>query len=288
VTLAQMLAKRETVSVADAPTILLPLYMNSHMWNVDDTINDVRRRKQKYILEDIIISGVQGEIIEGSLHYDYIYDADGLPEQYEPDGHSEKVLYSASSYVNLKSLIERVVKDIKDTASIPVEYLAIAGLAAEVQIGHQAQVKSTAGSAAELGSLRTEKEKWDASIVAATEIGLLFYEGGLTKPTTRDAFMEEFRDKVGGLPDTTIEKIYKALPPEYRHKGGKPKKPSNGASYGDDGLWVVIKAAVYAGSIFDTNDGKDIRKLAASLLDNDYKVPSEEILKKIVDAVRAI
>lgn len=139
-----------------------------------------------------------------------------------------------------------------------------------------------------VAELSAEKEKWDTSIEAAVKIGLLFYENKLEKPTTKDSFIEEFAEQLGkGLPDSTIEKIYKMLPTGYKLKGGRPKK-STGASGSNTASDSAIKAAVYAGSIYETNDAKSLDKLKKTLKEAEYEVPSDEILNKIIAAVKDI
>ena len=74
----------------------------------------------------------------------------------------------------------------------------------------------------ELGQLRTEKKKWDASIIASVKIGLFVSEhtGLLKRADVKDELY-----KIGSrLPDTTFEMIWRAIPDQYRHKGGRPKK----------------------------------------------------------------
>ncbi|MHB9148244.1 MAG: hypothetical protein ACYC2U_07730 [Candidatus Amoebophilus sp.] len=135
-----------------------------------------------------------------------------------------------------------------------------------------------------IAMLEAEKIKWDASIEAAARVGLLFYENGLEKPSTKDIFVKEFYQHLGeGLHDSTIEKIHKALPAEYKLKGGRPKK--NDSSEDIDN---IIAAATYAGSIHERREAKISAKLKLELRDNSYPVPSDDILDKITAAVKKI
>lgn len=140
-----------------------------------------------------------------------------------------------------------------------------------------------------VAELTIEKDKWDRSITAAAQIGLLFYENELPKPITKDEFIQKFTLQLGeGLPDSTIEKIYKLLPSDYKLKGGRPKKTAgtdNGTANIDT---VAIRAAVYAGSIYDTSDAKKPTALMKVLKEAEYDVPSDEILNKIIAAVKEI
>ena len=80
--------------------------------------------------------------------------------------------------------------------------------------------------ARELGRLRREKFKWDDSIKASVHIGIFCNESlekgvKITKRKLEDKiFKLGFKD----LPNTTIEKIWKALPEKYKKKAGRPSK----------------------------------------------------------------
>ena len=74
----------------------------------------------------------------------------------------------------------------------------------------------------ELGQLRREKEKWDASINVAVKIGVYCHEQN--KELTRKEIWEYVIHIDKNLPDTTIEKIWKAIPEQFRSKGGRPQK----------------------------------------------------------------
>jgi len=76
--------------------------------------------------------------------------------------------------------------------------------------------------AQELGRLRIEKEKWDASIVAALNIGL--YCANLGHPITRAELADEVYKIDPKIPDTVIDKIWKAIPADKRKDAGRPKK----------------------------------------------------------------
>jgi len=78
-----------------------------------------------------------------------------------------------------------------------------------------------AEDARELGRLRAEKKKWDASIRAAVETGI--HCASLANVITT-AELTDFIVKIEKLPDTTIDKIWQALPDKYKKKAGRPKK----------------------------------------------------------------
>ena len=84
----------------------------------------------------------------------------------------------------------------------------------------------TPKEAQELGRLRREKSKWDDSIEAALQIGLFCNElSKQDEKITRDMLSQKLFDlKFKDLPNTTIEKIWKAIPEKFRKKAGRPTK----------------------------------------------------------------
>lgn len=73
----------------------------------------------------------------------------------------------------------------------------------------------------ELGRLHREKEKWEVSIKAAVH-ATLFCQG---KKVKRDELKDELYKF--DLPDTTFERIWKALREKnLTNKGGRPRKPT--------------------------------------------------------------
>ena len=74
----------------------------------------------------------------------------------------------------------------------------------------------------EFGQLKREKEKWDASIKVAVEIGIFCQEQN--KKIKRAEIRDKAYEANPNIHDTTIEKIWKAIPKQYRSTGGRPKK----------------------------------------------------------------
>ena len=74
----------------------------------------------------------------------------------------------------------------------------------------------------ELGRLKTEKKKWDASINAAFHIGMWVtkIKDRLKRAQVQDKLIEIEKE----IADTTFQKIWKAIPDEKRNLGGRPKK----------------------------------------------------------------
>jgi hypothetical protein len=88
---------------------------------------------------------------------------------------------------------------------------------------HEAdESKLSAEEARELGRLRNEKHNWDRSIAIAIEVGRFCacHEGLIMK---NEVFDHIFKiDK--NIPNTTIEKIWKLIPPAFKKKAGSPRK----------------------------------------------------------------
>jgi len=138
----------------------------------------------------------------------------------------------------------------------------------------------------QVAMLAAEKKKWDASIIAAAKVGLLFYEEGLTRPTKENLFVAEYKkhfDKLPPLPKSTIERIYKHLPDGYRRAtdGGK-------VATEQQDIDPIIKAATFAGSQVVHRESMNLKRLKKSLSIEGYNVPSDDILEKIIAAVKKL
>jgi hypothetical protein len=83
--------------------------------------------------------------------------------------------------------------------------------------------KMTAEESREYGQLKIEKIKWDKSINAAVHATIFCIDQ--EKPVTRKQLRNHLSEKkLEDIPDTTFEKIWKAIPQEYRSAGGRPPK----------------------------------------------------------------
>ncbi len=76
--------------------------------------------------------------------------------------------------------------------------------------------------AQELGRLRKEKAKWNSSIVAAVQIGLSC--GNLEERITRAQLQDKVYEIDSDIPNTVIDKIWKALPENVKQQAGRPPK----------------------------------------------------------------
>ena len=133
------------------------------------------------------------------------------------------------------------------------------------------------------GIVKNEESKLRKAIPIAVKVGLLFYERSLGKPTTRSAFLDSYKEEFDAIlkNDVLAKEIYRNLPEEY--SGGRSSSQENKVD-----LLPTIKAAVYAGSIYDTDDAKDLVKLRKVLVGEEYAVPSDGILVKIIEATKGI
>jgi hypothetical protein len=84
------------------------------------------------------------------------------------------------------------------------------------------ELKIDAKGNRELGRLRREKEKWNSSIDVAVKIGIFCHQQN--RVFNRHEIEDEVFRIVKNLPGTTFEKIWKAIPEQYKSKGGRPKK----------------------------------------------------------------
>jgi len=85
----------------------------------------------------------------------------------------------------------------------------------------QDESKLSANDAKELGKLREEKFKWDSSIVAAVQVGTFCASFG--RPVVRREVDEVIMKIDAKIPNTTMDKIWKALPNKYKKGAGRPR-----------------------------------------------------------------
>lgn len=84
------------------------------------------------------------------------------------------------------------------------------------------EAKLSTKESRELGQLRREKEKWDLSIEAS--IYACLFCSNQEIPVTRKQLWDELeKGGFGSIPDSTFEKIWKAIPSQFRNRGGRPK-----------------------------------------------------------------
>lgn len=126
---SEYLARNENVCLSDVIPWLQLIYFNTHNWDVDDSIQKVLYSKRKYVISNLLESNINKDIVKGKLVYEYICDDEGNPCTVDPDTEEFATkLNLDKSYVNINSLINHVVNDIKDVSLIPDELFGIAGI----------------------------------------------------------------------------------------------------------------------------------------------------------------
>lgn len=137
-----------------------------------------------------------------------------------------------------------------------------------------------------VAELTNEKDKWDKSILAALNVGLKISAKELVADITEKAFAAEFEKEFKGLPKTTVSKIHKALPVNYRNIGGSPAKESGGID--DDTLDTIIEASLATGLICSEEEISNGKELEAKLAGLGIDVPPYEYLKAISGASKRV
>jgi hypothetical protein len=126
---SEFIADKENVWLQDVIPLLQLIYVNSHDWSVDDSIPKVIASKRKYVTTNVLVHNITDKIIEGELVYEYICDDEGNPCAIDPETEEFATeLRLDKSYVNIKSLVNYVVNDIKDASLITDELPVIAGI----------------------------------------------------------------------------------------------------------------------------------------------------------------
>jgi len=126
---SEFVANKENVWLQDVIPLLQLIYVNSHDWSVDDSIQKVIDSKWKYVTNKLLVYNITNKIIKGELVYEYICDDEGNPCAVDPDTEEFATkLRLDKSYVNIKSLMNYVVDDIKDARLITDELPVIAGI----------------------------------------------------------------------------------------------------------------------------------------------------------------
>lgn len=302
----EFITLNDSLSFRDAIKVLVPIYVNAHNWNVDDSIADVNERKIKYILNQVLLGGINSKRISGRIIYSKAYFSDGFPViDDKTNDHVEDLNY-VESKVDVKSLIEFILDDLKDKAYIPNDLLKHIGIEvndglnlAEDDVYEDNISDETIAKYKELPlpqmkkkvvELAKEKIKWDLSLQAAAKIGLLFYEKGLKIPTTEKEFKEEFKNNLevlGKLPSTTITRIYNAIPSmPYKNLGGQEE--AEAPTLDDDTLDTIINASVAAGIICCEDEVKDARDLENKLTRMEMEIPPPQFLGTISGACKRV
>ena len=134
------------------------------------------------------------------------------------------------------------------------------------------------------GMLQKEVAKLTRTVQITAEIGLLFYDKGLEKPSTASAFKEAFNINFAGIPMRLVQVIYDALPEDYKSYGGNLKDKE---FIDDDTMDIIIEASVSAGYICKKDVVKDVKSLREILV-GECEIPPNIYLNSIVAACKRI
>lgn len=127
----EFITRTQNISFAEAISLLLPVYVNAHNWNIDDSIEKVFENKRDYIINIVLIKNINDKVIVGEVVYDYIRDEDGFPYEDEVTGKPIYELKECKSYANAKNLFAYVINDINEPSYIPDAIIEFSGIKIE-------------------------------------------------------------------------------------------------------------------------------------------------------------
>lgn len=135
--LSELILKRRLTRFSSVIPLLLPLYMDVHVWNDDDYVADVYERKRTYIIDKILLLYTKNNNIDCTPRYKWALDGKGDPRINGETGDPIQELDVDNSDVNLVELIRFMVNDQKDRLAFPSELLIAAGIPLPSTIGVQ-------------------------------------------------------------------------------------------------------------------------------------------------------
>jgi hypothetical protein len=317
ISLSELIVQRPLTRFISAVPLLTDVYVAAHNWNADDIIYQVYKRKRDFVINKLLILNKKSNKFEVNVRSKGVFDHRGYPDKDPETGEQKTELDLEESDVNLIELIRYMVNERKEIDILPDELLIAAGIeppernTSNLNSDEDGELNQNDAFYEDIitdetilklknmtlpqmkhqvAILTEDKKKCDAAVMAAAKIGLLFCEEGLQKPATQKKFVAEYKkhlDKFPGLHDTTIKRIYKNLPEGYRFSRDGGKLSSDQVD-----ILPIIKAAVFAGSIYDTDDVKDLGKLKADLTEflkeHNCELPSDDVLLKIIEATKDI
>ena len=270
-----MLIKFPEIRLSTAIEVFAPMFVLGHHWNEGDTYPQVFENKKQFV-KDTLLGAVASGQIKGDAPHKVVRGDDGYPilvgdndlvheldvkETWFDTDEATRMLFGllkdkkCKAFDMLADLVSRkpVEEDVIDQGIIDgVEAMPLPMLKKKVT------------------ELTNEKVKWDYSIKAATQIGLLFYEGQVEKNSSFEKFKAECKSRFNGLHGSTAKMIYDSLPDEYRNLGTKPSAASKKSDSQISGLDVdavdtLIEMAVAAGYLTMRNGVTDLQGLKGDL-----------------------
>jgi len=263
----------------------VPLFVLEHNWNVDDKFENVAESKRKY-LHNLLLERCEQGSLNGEIK---TYDVD------TPHGYDEIIDMDETSFSIDETFKLLFGILLKNGSSVMSKYMG-AEAAGKIECEHVADIDDETQKRVDemsipelkkkVKELSNEKVKWDKSIEAACQVGILFFEKGIAKQATEKVFIDEFNQYFSGLPKKTISMIYKALPCEYRNTGGSPAKEAMGID--DDAVDTIIEASTFAGYLTHKEGVDVLEELQERLAEDEYEIPPDTYLKAIAGACKKV
>jgi hypothetical protein len=255
----KFISNKENIVLKDAVPLIQSIYVSAHSWNIGDSIAKVYEEKRLYafnLLKDCIDNGC----IIGNIIRDYIYDREGNIIGYDPvTGEPIVYIMDTESYVNIRSALTYVAKELQDVSPMPYELLKLVtgnnvdsnetskvannesiNPTSQIEIRKDKEVSEdgdeediegqdfsaplTAKERQKLNMLTLQKDTLDITIEASVNVGL--YYASLQEGVTfdKEILYEKLREwKYSSVTDRSINLIYRVLPPEHKRKSGDKK-----------------------------------------------------------------
>lgn len=302
--LYEYLLSKKGIRISEVITIFLPKIMETKEWAEYDTFDSAYRDIRAMIIARIQ-NAVDNRNVPGKIKYvesTAYCDEFGVPE------HEVDVF---NSYVRTSNVINWAVTagylgtDARANVDLALSMTGTPDTRTIEESGHSTVVPEQEAELALYGDkleqidnagipwlkkkvkeLTNEKAKWDRSIEIASGIGLLFYEKELQKPATEPAFKAEYQKWFDGIPKKTVSMIYKSLPEGYRNTGTRPTTKVDGID--EDMVDTIMEASVAAGFITQKEGTKDFKELKCRLEADDYEVPPDSYIKRIVGTCKRV
>lgn len=279
--------------------IFTSIFVILHNWNIDDTYDKVKLSKRKYI-KKFLLNAVYDDTLYSNIADKYT--ADEILE-ISLGGHIDQLVIENETWLEVVPAFEMLLGKLgKSTSDLSCclsrSDVLLSGTPSDTdefedKLPEDIRTKIQNMDVPELKKkvieLTNEKIKWDKSLAIAAEIGLLFYEKGLTKPATEPAFKSEYEKWFKGIPKKTISMIYKSLPVKYRNLGVRPVEIiENAGTIDEDMVDTIMEASVAAGFITQKEGVKDFKELKERLDGDEFEVPSDNYMKRITGTCRRV
>lgn len=316
--LTELFNRSGQVTFSTAITLLQPVYLYAHSWNKTDKVAEVVRKNEIYICNKILIKGIDQGNIKGTYNYKAEVDGFDQPIYDQETNDKIYILDLLSSWVDISSLIKYVYADIDDINCIPVELQQYVDDVMEEAGNESIKLETMPNNCIDndkyldnslidneplkylniknlklenvtkekfdeikkyYGMLQREEAKSRKAIPIATNIGILFFEKGLSKPATKPEFMNAYKKEFSGIPLWAVDSIYEGLPDSYKSLAKCDNKQD--ACIDDDAVDAIISAAALAGFIARSEGVEALQDIKVRLAESGFEVPPDTYLKAI-------